>query len=166
MTYVNVVITGNVSRKLGRLQRVLSPASIGAFLTTSAEQYLHNRAAQRFAHEGDDAVGQWQQLAFATQNIRSSQGFGAAHPINVRTGRLRDFIVNAPGSLQIDPTGAMLTLPGSQPSGELGEKFQTAQQGKPPRTPARPVLAMSATDLAGVMSLLEVFIRSGVGYGD
>lgn len=162
MTFINIVIEGNVRSKLAKLQALLDPAAVGVFLNEAIEKQINIRARQRFQSEGDDASGKWAPLSPGTQNIRESMQYGAAHPINVRTGELRDFIENGDARIAIEPSAATLTLPSSVPSGNLGKKFKGAQQGEG-TAPARPVLALGATDLAQTVTALEQYIRSGTG---
>lgn len=162
MTILNVVIEGNASRNLARLSAVVSPQGMGVFLNETVARYLRERIARRFDSEGDDVSGKWAPLTDATMQIRANKGYPPAHPINVRTGTLRNYIENSPDRLDIDPTGAMLTLPGRAPTGSLKKKVLGAQQGEN-RAPARPVLGVNATDMAFTMTALEAFIRSGVG---
>lgn len=162
MTILNIVIEGNASRNMARLATVLTPPSLALFLSETVDRYLISRISERFNSEGDDAVGKWAPLAPATQKIRASRGYGAAHPINVRTGELRRFVEGASNRLiSEDPTGAMLSRP-SRASGRVREKLAGAQQGEFP-APPRPVLGLSMTDMAFTMTALEAYIRAGVG---
>jgi len=162
MTSMQIVIEGNVDEKLGRLFEVLQPGAIESWLGEVLDTQLHNRVKNRFAKEGDDAVGRWAPLTLATQMIRANAQFGAAHPINVRTGELKSFVEDSPGRVELDTLGATLTLPGSQPGGELGKKFAGAQQGEG-TAPPRPVLGMNSKDTIAAMTALELYIRTGVG---
>ena len=143
---------------LNGLDTALNPVAIAGFLGAVVDPYLRKRAQARFTSEGDDVVGGWAELKEATQNIRSDLGYGAAHPINKRTGELEDYIVNSPNSLNIHPWGASLTLPGNAPVGELADKVRRAQQGDVRQVP-RPVLGMNERDLAFVLLALASNIR-------
>lgn len=144
------------------LYAVLAPPAIGAFLGSTIDPYLRQRAQERFQSEGDDVVGAWLPLTSATQKIRASQGYGSAHPINHRTGKLEAYITESPNQISVHSLGATLTLPGNRPTGEMKRKVETAQVGKVyPNTPARPVLGMNERDLAFTMSALELYIRRG-----
>lgn len=156
-----IVLTGNVEQKLASLMFALQSNNLLAFLTTQVEPFLIERASRRFATEGDDVTGVWAPLKPATQAIRASENYGAAHPINVRTGELARFITGSPFKKEVDSTGASLTFPERQPSGKLGKKFKGAQQGEG-RAPARPVIGLGATDLGFVMGELETYIRLSV----
>lgn len=163
MAGISIQIVGDVAgvqAMLSHLESKLHPPQMGMFLQAYVEPYLQKRAGDRFSNEGDDAVGKWAPLKPATEGIRSSQGYGSAHPINRRTGELEDYIRNTPGSVLIHPAGANLTYPGTPASGELADKVSTAQGGRanPPTLP-RPVLGMNTTDLAAVLTMLAYEIQ-------
>lgn len=158
-----------VQAVLNSLDSALSPVGVAAFLGGTVQPYLQQRAEARFRGEGDDVVGKWQALASATQYIRATQGYGAAHPINRRTGELEEYITGSPSQITIHAFGATLTHPGKKPLGELKEKVQVAQMGRPdnqgpdkPRTVPRRVLGMNERDLGFVLSALAIYIETGV----
>lgn len=152
--------TKGVDAMLTHLAAKLDPAFMGAWLQTEVGPYLSQRAKARFGGEGDDVVGQWAPLSPATQNIRASQGFSAAHPINNRTGELENYITNTPAAVSINPAGATLTYPGTPPSGELADKVSTAQSGRAvPNTVPRPVLGVNTTDLQAVLTMMALEIQ-------
>lgn len=151
-----------VERMLRSLDTALNPVAIAGFLSGVVDPYLRGRAGSRFRNEGDDVVGKWMPLREATQTIRADLGYGAAHPINKRTGELEDYIVNSPNSLNIHPWGASLTLPGKAPSNsELRKKVVTAQAGMD-RTVPRPVLGMNERDLTFVLLALAESVKKAV----
>lgn len=121
------VETADVTAMILKLQDRLSPNMLKLFLIERAHRDLRTRAEQRFVSEGDDATGPWQQLAFATGMIRMYQGFQPFHPINVRTGKLRSFVLNS-FTVRALARGATLTMPGDA-TGEIWKKFLQAQQG-------------------------------------
>lgn len=147
---------------LRRLDTALNPAGIAGFLGGEVDPYLRKRMKDRFLNEGDDVVGGWAPLSLATQDIRSDAGYGAAHPINVRTGEMEDYITNSPHNLQVEPWGASLTLPGKPPTGEMKDKVERAQFGDN-AAPPRPVLGMNERDLAFVLLGLGGWIKKSVG---
>lgn len=161
--FLDVSIVGDeagVQAMLLHLETKLSPPSLGVFLAAKVDPFLRVRSGQRFAGEGDDVVGQWLPLTAATQGIRQQMGYGAAHPINRRTGQLEDYIRNAPSNLTVHPAGANLTYPGTPATGDTLDKLQTAQQGSPfPATPPRPVLGVNERDLAAVLTMLALEIQ-------
>lgn len=162
--YLQIVVSGDdlgVQAMLLRLNRALEPTGVGGFLSTSVDPWLRQRSSDRFANEGDDAVGQWLPLGQATQEIRASLGYGAAHPINRRTGELENYIVHTESRVEMNTGGATLTYPGADTSGELENKVRTAQSGKQgnPYTPPRPVLGLSSRDLEFVLTDLGNHIR-------
>lgn len=153
---ISVQIIGDdsgVQKMLAVLDTALNPVAIAGFLTGVVEPYVHERAEARFADEGDDVVGPWQPLKPATVAIRQAQGYGGAHPINVRTGELESYITEGPGNTLVHPFGATLTMPGQPATGDLADKVRTAQEGDT-RTVARPVMGLNEQDLAFVLLAL------------
>lgn len=148
--------------RMYRIGNRLSMLGLQSFMHGVVVPWLQMRAADRFANEGDDAVGQWTPLKQATMYLRMNQGFPAAHPINVRTGQMRNFILGAHGNVTAAPGVASLNWPG--PTGRvksIDEKIRTAQMGKPnPATVARPVLGVSMTDTIFVMAATTAYVVS------
>lgn len=161
------VESASVQRVLEALDTHLEPVAIAEFLGAGVTQYLQERGKRRFEEEGDDVSGKWLPLSQATQNIRSSMGYGAEHPINKRTGELEDYIIGSPGLPTTEVGGAMLNWPGQPPgNANLKEKLQTAQQGakattKNRPTPARPVLGVNEADMQNVVLMLTFFLMTG-----
>jgi hypothetical protein len=125
--------------------------------------WLLYRVNRRFVNEGDDASGPWQPLSPATEAIRASQGYSPAHPINVRSGELRNFLLGNRGDVTGLGGGFQLTYPGNTGSGLDQEKLQTAQRGKPqPNTPERPVLALGVEDYNQIHEDLADYLTQGL----
>lgn len=164
--YAEVIITGvdhGVQAMMLRMETALSPVIIGGFLQSTVDPYIRGRAKSRFANEGDDVSGKWLPLKEVTQKIRADSGYGAAGPINIRTGELEQYITGTPGGVMPNVSGATLTSPGSPPSGELLKKVQTAQVGqKNPNTAPRPVMGVNAADLSVILIDLSKFIVTRV----
>jgi hypothetical protein len=151
-----------VAAMLSHLDTALNPAGVASFLGATVDPWLRSRARDRFMEEGDDVTGKWVPLASATQQIRSTQGYGSAHPINRRTGRLEEYVAGSPNAITIHSLGATLTFPGRKPTGELKKKLETAQSGRVnPNTPPRPVLGMNEADMAFVLTALALYIKGG-----
>ncbi len=147
---------------LTKLDATLAPPAIGSWLGMRVDPFIRERARDRFQKEGDDVSGPWAPLKAATQQIRQSQGYGSAHPINRRTGRLEQYIVGSPNRISIHNLGATLTMPGRPPFGELKDKVSTAQGGRGyPRTDPRPVMGMNERDLLAVLTELSLYISVG-----
>lgn len=147
---------------LTRLSLVLSPPGVAAYLGATVDPWITRRAKSRFANEGDDVVGNWLPLASATQQIRASQGYGADHPINHRTGALEQYITGSPPRITMSALGATLTSPGHAVTGKLRKKLDTAQSGTgQPNTPPRPVMGFNERDFGFVMTSLMMYIRTG-----
>ncbi len=131
------------------------------WLRRSMHGHLVQRLTTRFASEGDDASGKWLQLAEHTGVIRTREGFGAFHPINVRTGAMRTLLQT---SSRI--TGTKLEIPGVIGGGKMIAKLATAQHGNAGArgrraAPPRPVLALSYEDASFAEHSLETWIMSG-----
>lgn len=163
---VNVVADhSDVDAELERLQDRLSPDSIGRFHRDETHPYLRGRIARRFATEGDEASGKWQELTMATRAIRASLGYGAAHPINVRTGQLRSYVLSSHAVVE---GGNTLAIPGRGGSAEVRRKLVAAQVGSQSRSsrrtgpnrraPARPVLALSGADAEYIGHLFDRYL--------
>lgn len=162
--FINVVIVGDdagVQAMLLRMNTAVSPVNLGIFLNSMVDPYLRERARQRFASEGDDVSGGWAPLAPFTQKDRADRGYGAAHPINRRTGRLENYVTDTPGRVTTHTAGANLTTPGTAPNKQERDKLEIAQKGRSsyPFVPARPVIGVNERDLLVVMTGLAHHIR-------
>lgn len=160
LTFV-VTMQDGVTPALAILDEKISPAGLEAFLMAQADPWIRMRAKERFDGEGDDATGKWAPLKSATINIRQGLGYGGAHPINVRTGTMEEFLTTHRSVVWEESDGATLQYPGTIPGGELGAKLKRAQQGDT-RAKARPVIGMSPTDTAAIMTRLERYILEGM----
>jgi len=162
---VNVLMEGDDKQILHMLEKLdvaLAPPAVGTWLGMTVDPWIRQRARDRFKKEGDDVSGPWAPLSEATKRYRQEQGYGAAHPINHRTGRLEAYITGAPNRVTIHALGATLTMPGHAPFGELKTKVETAQKGKDePRTGARPVMGMNERDLLAVLTDLSLYLSVG-----
>lgn len=152
-----IVNDKNLQSTLTALNTALTPAAIAVFLGGPVDEHMQERHQTRFASEGDEVTGPWAPLKPATQAIRESMGYGAAHPINVRTGDLEHHITD-PGRTMVHPWGASLTFPGAPNTDSLEDKLRTAQQGDE-RTVPRPVLGLGTSDLMFVLTTLARYIE-------
>lgn len=129
----------------------LSQTSIVRWLGTGAADILRDRAEMRFANEGDDVSGKWAELKPFTVGARRRAGFPGEHPINERTGALKDWITGDEGDAElVGAQSARLTFPGDTPAGnlQLDTKLRVAQRGQAdPATVPRPVLGVNRVDL-------------------
>jgi len=153
----------NVIQNLKLVTERVGPG-LQQFMQGDLADYLKNRAQNRFANEGDDAVGGgWAPLKASTEVRRASKGYPPSHPINVRSGDLRDYITTDSGNVSGGLAEWVLTWPGPPPSSELHEKTQTAQIGKTfPSTVPRPVIGLGTTDVRDIEDKLEEFITGGL----
>lgn len=160
-----VVDKSTVEFALAKIVANTSPIELASWLANEVDAFFMGRSRSRFTSEGDDASGGWAPLALATINIRESMGFGGQHPINVRTGELRQFMLDG-GNTSPTGEGAVYIYPGTNPTGRVGQKFTTAQQGKAwggRYTPPRPVLAIDETDVEFVLVSLLRNMLGGLG---
>lgn len=161
MSYINVKVDAtDAIIDFTRVQIGLSGPSMASWLHTVASPILQERAQARFLSEGDAASGNWAELKWPTVQIRNGRwGFaGGRHPINVRTKELLSFVVENQGDLAFNADAAVLLWP-TEPSGELADKYNTAQKGrKDPPTVPRPVVAWDETDLVLLLSGMSQWI--------
>jgi hypothetical protein len=163
--FINFEIIGNergVQAMLDSIDSALSPVGLAAFLHGAVGPWVKERAADRFASEGDDVTGRWEPLAETTVEIREGYGFEGAHPINKRTGELEEYITEGAIGITVTPGVGVMKYPENPPSTKsLKTKLSTAQQGRThPKTVARPVLGLNERDLAQVMTMLAFHVQA------
>ncbi len=152
-----------IAAQIAQLRHRLSNDGLEEFLEDLADPYLKDRVSSRFASEGDDAVNQWLPLDPTTVRIRQALGYGGAHPINVRTRDMINYLMHSGPETGSVPDGMELTFPARGAPTPIQEKIETAQMGKPfPNTPPRPVVALSQTDSDDLTSLLSDYITEGL----
>lgn len=154
---------------LARLDTCFNAEGMTSFMGGDVLPWLRQRAAGRFATEGDDASGKWAPLKPSTVDIREGgiergiwPGISPEHPINQRTGIMHDYI--ARGRAEIVSGGPSTTMyfpRRTPPTPQLANKIKRAQVGDS-RTARRPVLAINQTDVTEIVSRLAYFIRRGV----
>lgn len=155
------VLERDVDAAIRALELSTSPPALKLFMETRVKQWLQTRSRDRFALEGDDASGEWEDLADVTYNIRERDGF-VPIAINDRTGALKAWVTTAPGESVATPSLTWMEWPGPAPTPDLDTKRKTAQRGKnDPATPARPVIAANEADLLAVLTLLGNFVLTG-----
>jgi len=155
---------------LDRMRSIFQPVTLQEFLRVGPTKTLQARAQARFDAEGDQASGKWAPLRFSTVAIRDRAGFPGANPINKRTGELESFMTSSTGVTMSDGDGAILVWP-SSPGGELFEKLNTAQRGKPKQanfgaTVPRPVVAVDETDAALILEDLMQWFTTEMARGN
>ncbi len=152
----------DVFRMFDRLELRLWEGSLVAYMKGVMEPWLKDRATARFDAEGDEVTGKWHPLAPTTQHIRATSGYGAASPINRRTGELERYITQSSSTVATVAGGVQMTYPGTEPGGVLARKVRTAQRGhSTPQTPPRPVLGVGLADMNFYMSTLAYYIENG-----
>lgn len=123
---------------------------------------LQRQVAERFAEEGDDASGEWAPLSPATLDIKERMGYGD-RGTNVRTGRMRAWLLNDSGDVDLAAGGLFFNWP-NEPSGKLAEKFETAQFGSDETgAPPRPVMAADAEDLMAILEIVGHWVYDFMG---
>ncbi|MEU4066665.1 hypothetical protein AB0F25_30505 [Streptomyces wedmorensis] len=153
------VDSDNVEQMLARTTLALSTVGMIGFLSGVVGPWLKERAEDRFAAEGDDVSNKWVPLEGYTQQVRAAGGYGAAHPINRRTGELENYITQNGSDVMSAAGFSQLTFPGSAPTAREATKVMTAQMGATyPATPARPVLGVNEVDLAFVLAALATHV--------
>lgn len=159
----------DVERALLGLENAISAPALSAWMKEYVvEEYFHDQIKNRFASEGDRASGHWAPLTEATENIRSALGFSPAHPINERTGKLRELVTTA-SDITITADSVTAQIPGDVSDPVTKHKLEVAQKGSTSNplpsataTPARPVLAMDTEDVAAVLGALQLAIVANV----
>lgn len=168
MSYVDVQGLSNLQEGVSTLRGLMEDGPLAEWLQFFAEPYLKSRIAGRFASEGDDASGKWAALHAATQGFRARDGYPPDHPINVRTGRLRDFAINT-HTIQATPGGVTLTKPALGADWLTELKLTHAQRGGTTRRgnafPARPVAVVSTTDSMALRFNLMGWFEQGFRAG-
>lgn len=160
------VNTFEVDTLLKSISAAVSPVGLRGFGEQIAD-YLDDRAANRFASEGDDASGNWPALTGTTERIRAALGYGPDGPINVRTSEMFSAVVY---SDYISNTLAGVTVTKPDPNvikGTLEQKLITAQEGRTDNilfsgasTPPRPVVALGERDMVEIMAKLQLYIMA------
>lgn len=169
--FLDVEMIGDASAvyyMLRGLEASLGVSGMNMFFVGTLTPYLRQRAERRFAGEGDDVVGRWAPLKPATLSIRQSGidsgdffGISAAHPINVRTHDLEDYIVGGRGDIFHTGASSGVVYPQVRTPKRMKKKLETAQGGRlKPKTVARPVLGVNATDLFFTVSALAIHIAT------
>lgn len=147
-----------VDAAIRALEISTSPPALALFMNTRVRDWLQGRARERFALEGDDASGEWADLAESTYRIREHEGYVPIR-INDRTSALKNWVTSAPGVTTATPSVTWMEFPGPAPTPELEKKREVAQRGKvEPYTHERPILATNEADLAAVLALLGSFV--------
>lgn len=153
MTIVQFIIEAESAEAfIEKMELALGPERITEFLEGPTNEWITNRAHERFDHEGDSASGEWGGLSQATVDIREALGYGDG-PINERTGQLRRWAVSS-GTITEEEGSIGGIWPGDDPVGQLIPKVEHARKGgisdwgNP--FPARPVVAFDAEDVTGI----------------
>ena len=104
----------------------------------------------------------WKPLKASTQRLRASLGYGAAAPINTRTGALGQFLNEAGTDITVAPGFVQGAWPAliNQDGTRLMYAFYTAQGGsKRWGTPARPVVGLGPTGIAFLHGMTKAYVE-------
>lgn len=151
----------NLMLWIGDIEMILG-AGMGAFMRTAMDPYLRRTAASYFRQQGGPGAGQavipWQPLEPATEQIRIAQGYQPG-PINDRSGEMKRFITQQPNPQILSGPGlATMFWPGAPSNQETAKKLRTAAGGKAqPKTPPRPVIGVTQSDVVNTISLLSAW---------
>lgn len=162
--YVSIGMTMNAAHAramLAAMHMRMQPPAMLAFMHAGISPYVRGRIGRRFNSEGDDVTGRWHPLAAETQIIRQRHGYPGAHPINVRTGQMRQHLVASPGNAVSAGGISQFTYPGTAPGGDLMNKLMTAQAGRQsPATLPRPVLGFNMNDTVALTALVAGYVTT------
>lgn len=146
-----------VSRILEASNSFISPVGLAGYLNSVANPHLTRVAKARFKSGGDSASGKWAALSQATQEIRENLGY-PPNEINVRTGKMREFLINPSPVISQDAAGTTMEWPGT-PGADLNKRLkQAAGRG---RGPARWIIAYDTNTVAYILSTLETWAIRG-----
>jgi hypothetical protein len=160
---------------LFRLDVATSQIGFAAWATTEIDPWLQMRARDRFRGEGDGASGRWRPLTTLTQEWRAMQGYSPAHPINVRSGALRDYVEGADGQwLSEGHEGGRYVWPevALPYTNYIAAKLHTANVGRArgenrlfpnASTPKRPAVVADQTDLRALLESYATYVETFVG---
>jgi len=139
------------------VERSLGPVSMTKFLEGPTDEFLRQRASNRFSSQGDDAVGgKWVKLKEVTEQIRISKGFPPRRPINVRTGDFRTWLTrNTKPQTISTPAGHEMSWPGKMD--RLQKRKMMVAQGQT-NVAARPVAAIDELDAVAIRSSLSLYL--------
>lgn len=162
---VDPVDLADLKLRLAALRwKVLSPGSFRDFLFLDAQPYMAKRVRERFEAESDPMAGIfWKPLAPVTQKIRRAAGYGAEHPINVRTGRLKAYVTDTFDMSTGADRSASLLMPSARGDALTKRKFKHAQQGGVTKSgrpfPARPVIGLAGRDRVIITGRLQMHLE-------
>lgn len=104
----------------------------------------------------------WKPLKASTQRLRASLGYGAAAPINKRTGALEQFLNEAGTDILVASEYVQGAWPAlvNQDGTRLMYAFHTAQAGsKRWGTPPRPVVGLGPTGIAFLHGMTKAYVE-------
>lgn len=159
-------------QKLDQLADSLTPTVFSRFFEGEIENYFQMRMAQRFLRGGDDASGKWAPLSDETLRTKSDKSQSVL--INVASTEMREFLMSGTFDARGNGGDVEFVYPRETPSSEVDLRInvaETGRQGKQSRNargqfgkkrssqPARPVLAVTTTDLEMITNSLYTSIE-------
>ena len=137
------------NRIIGRLD---DPTPAFRYIVTKYREEI----AKLFESEGAEAGG-WVGLAASTARQRAQQGYGAYHPILVRSGELRDSLINANHRLACEMVSPRAWYVGTQVD------YAVYHQSRAPRTkiPRRPMLIITSQFRLRIIRTLHWYMVHG-----
>lgn len=154
---------GSAVRLMDRLMMQTSPLRQAQFLTGVVSPYLSAEAESRFADSVNPDDTPWEPLEDSTVSWRESLGFTPGTKrgeINVRTGKLRDWLAYPAIAVAPAGDGAVMQWP-SRSSVGADMEHRLAQAAGRRKGPARWVIGYHARDIGFIVGAMEKFIVRG-----
>lgn len=167
VNYVVEVDAFDVDQLLDHVMLAVSGPSLERFLSSDASDYYADEIEATFNEEGGVKMGFWPPLHDSTVRIREALGYPGHEPINIRTGKLFDYMMG-PYDTQFGEDWAELEIPGDTSDPITRRKFETAQAGSNDNplgygpTSPRPVLGVRDMDVARLVELLNNHVVSAI----
>ncbi|ANA87252.1 hypothetical protein SEA_GIBBLES_17 [Gordonia phage Gibbles] len=144
-----------VKDKLTTIEQGVSAHALIATMN-SIHHYFVNKTENMFSAESDPFGNKWAPLAPATISRRSSLGFPPA-PINVRTGKMKDYMT--PSVPDVIGSGAFVSMAYPRRNAPPNDMLiRLKQAGGELKGPAREVVGMNETDVAYVISYVNASV--------
>lgn len=142
-------VSGNAEALIAKAALWLDDGHLSDFTQDQFQEIMRDVSRSNLATESDKA-GPWQPLSNATIFLRQMAGFPGEHPINERTGQMKNFLLNA--KARGGPTGGGAEF--EWPDGASGVLYMKLLRsiGWDKRAPARLVIEADQEEM-------DLFIR-------
>lgn len=168
---LNVEDRRKVDRFLNGMAELFGGKGFREFTVTRVHPYLAAAHKGYFERETAPNGQPWEPLSAATEQFRRVHGFPAAHPINVRTGKMRSFVTDRYdleawlGGMSVgEVTKVRLTMPSLERDSTIAAKISRAQQGGISQFgnafPARPVIGYAPADPTVITGMAATWFSS------